>query len=110
MVMASVLLWRLFTPAHRVPANHVAGDGHKPAVGQPLAESPLHRGDKPFLALPSFAFVAPEEDLRIVRVQMPVSSLRLLGARVNDELITHDVVADLLVGADGTPYAFRLVS
>ena len=77
--------------------------------------TPLVRLDSPdteemFLALPSFAFVQPEEDLRVIRVEIPVSSLRLLGARVNDELITQRVVADLLVGADGTPYAFRLVS
>ena len=43
-------------------------------------------------------------------VWMPVSSLRLLGARVNDELITQQIVADLLVGADDTPYAFRIIS
>jgi hypothetical protein len=63
-----------------------------------------------FVALPSFAFSKPDEDLRVIRVEMPVSSLRLLGARVNDELVTRRIVADLLVGADGTPYAFRLVA
>jgi len=41
---------------------------------------------------------------------MPVSALRLLGARVNDELSTQLIVADILVGADGTPYAFRIIS
>jgi hypothetical protein len=40
---------------------------------------------------------------------MPVSSLRLLGARVNDELSTQQIVADILVGMDGTPYAFRII-
>lgn len=63
-----------------------------------------------FLALPAFALAMPDEDLRLVRVEMPLSSLRLLGARVNDEFITKTVVADLLVGPDGTPYAFRLVA
>jgi hypothetical protein len=41
---------------------------------------------------------------------MPVSSLRLLGARVNDELSSQQIVADILVGTDGTPYAFRIIS
>jgi hypothetical protein len=63
-----------------------------------------------FLALPSYALATPGEDLRVVRVEMPLSSLRMLGARVNDEFATGTVVADLLVGPDGTPYAFRLVT
>ena len=63
-----------------------------------------------FVALPSFALSSPDEELRILRVEMPVSALRLLGARVNDELSTQQVMADILVGADGTPYAFRIIS
>jgi len=139
LAMAAVILaigslswWRFLAPEHRVPTNQIAVDAHKPgsepAQGRdvsandlplhrppasrpraPLADSPWLDAGKPFLALPSFALVTPEEDLRVIRVQMQVSSLRLLGARVNDELITRRIVADLLVGADGTPYAFRLV-
>ena len=67
-------------------------------------------GGEVFVALPSFAFETPGEELRVIRVEMPVSSLRVLGARVNDELSTRRVVADLLVGTDGTPYAFRIVT
>ena len=65
---------------------------------------------QPFVALPSFAFKAPDEELRVVRVEIPVSALRQLGARVNDELITRRVTAELLIGSDGTPYAFRLIT
>ena len=65
---------------------------------------------QPFIALPWFAFKTADEELRVVRVEMPVSSLRQLGVRVNDELITRRVVAELLVGPDGTPYAFRLLA
>jgi len=68
-------------------------------------------GDKAlFIALPSFAFETAHEELRIIRVEMPASSLRLLGAHVNDEPTTGRVITDLLVGSDGTPYAFRLVT
>ena len=75
-----------------------------PAISEEEASQQL------FVALPSFAFATPGEDLRLIRVEMPLSSLRLLGARVNDELIIKTVVADLLVGSDGTPYAFRLIT
>jgi hypothetical protein len=62
-----------------------------------------------FVALPSFAFCAPDEELRVIRVNMPTSSLRLLGAPIDEESITRRVTTDLLIGSDGTPYAVRLV-
>jgi|SRR5215469_5600315 len=71
---------------------------------------PSATGNTPFVALPLFDFRIPQEELRVVRVEMPASSLRLLGAHVNDEVIARRVTADLLVGPDGTPYAFRLVT
>jgi hypothetical protein len=62
-----------------------------------------------FVALPSFAFCAPDEELRVIRVNMPTSSLRLLGAPIDEDLATRRVTTDLLIGSDGTPYAVRLV-
>jgi hypothetical protein len=63
-----------------------------------------------FVALPSFVFRAQDEQLRVIRVNMPVSSLRLLGAPVNEEPMTRGLTTvDLLIGSDGTPYAVRLV-
>lgn len=62
-----------------------------------------------FVELPSFALRAPNEELRIIRVNMPVSSLRLLGAPIDEDSMTRRVTTDLLIGSDGTPYAVRLV-
>lgn len=76
----------------------------------PMTSAKTSEREPSFLALPAFALAMPDEELRLVRVEMPLSSLRMLGARVNDEYITRTVVADLLVGPDGTPYAFRLVA
>jgi hypothetical protein len=61
-----------------------------------------------FVALPAFALRMPDETLRVVRVEMPASSLRLLGATVRGEIADRRINADLLVGPDGTPYAVRL--
>jgi hypothetical protein len=83
------------------PSTKVSGRG---------SDSHVSENEPSFLALPAFALAMPGEDLRLIRVEMPLSSLRLLGARVNEEYITGTVVADLLVGPDGTPYAFRLVA
>jgi hypothetical protein len=82
----------------------------RPAPGTSFVAQQVSAGVEVFVALPSFTFETPGEELRVVRVEMPVSSLRVLGARVNDELSTRRIVADLLVGTDGTPYAFRIIS
>ena len=82
----------------------------RPASGSKIVAQQVAAGEEVFVALPSFAFETPGEQLRVIRVEMPVSSLRMLGARVNDELSTRRIVTDLLVGDDGTPYAFRIIS
>jgi hypothetical protein len=132
LAICSGSLWRRFVSDLKPPANQLAvasqtfgtqqaaaGNtsskeraGHEPRTsrsGVQPSESPSPGMGEMFVALPSFAFSKPDEDLHVIRVEMPVSSLRLLGASVNDELITRRIVADLLVGTDGTPYAFRLV-
>jgi len=63
-----------------------------------------------FVPLPSFAFRVPGEELRIIRVSMPVSSLRLLGVQVHGEFSSRRITTDLVIGADGTPYAFRPIT
>jgi len=63
-----------------------------------------------FVALPSFAFRVPGEELRIIRVSMPVSSLRLLGVQVHGEFSSRRITTDLVIGTDGTPYAFRPIT
>jgi hypothetical protein len=110
-VISGLLWWQLVprNPSERLAANQRIGGQ---SVTGPRADSHVF-GDAEasrFVALPSFALSRPDEQLRILRVEMPVSSLRLLGARVNDELSTQQIVADILVGTDGTPYAFRIIS
>ncbi len=89
-------------------SNHRKGEQAVTAI---TAKSHIfdHADASAFVALPSFALSRPDEEFRVLRVEMPVSSLRLLGARVNDELSTQQIVADILVGTDGTPYAFRII-
>lgn len=110
-IVSGLLWWRL------VPRNPSERLGSNQRIGQQSSNEPtleIHNfgaaDAASFVALPSFALSRPDEELRILRVEMPVSALRLLGARVNDELSTQQIVADILVGADGTPYAFRIIS
>lgn len=84
-------------------SRNKTGIHRPPAAVEKIANSEL------FVALPAFALRTPNETLRVVRVEMPASSLRLLGAQVRGEIVDRRVNADLLVGPDGTPYAVRLV-
>lgn len=92
------------------PANQYSPSTGENTATKSATANRVVAGGEVFLALPSFAFETPGEELRVIRVEMPVSSLRVLGARVNDELSTRRIVADLLVGTDGTPYAFRIIT
>jgi hypothetical protein len=62
-----------------------------------------------FLPLPAYDPDVAQSELRIVRVQMPIQDLRLVGAPVGPEVPNRPVLADFVVGQDGTPYAVRLV-
>jgi len=63
-----------------------------------------------FLPLPAYdPSVAANRDLQIIRVQMPIQDLRLVGAPVNAAMPNRQVLADFVVGQDGTPYAVRLI-
>jgi hypothetical protein len=110
-IISGLLCWQLVprNPSERSAANPQIG---RQSYTAPTLESHAF-GDAEssrFVALPSFALSRPDEELRTLRVEMPTSSLRLLGVRVNDDLNTQQIVADILVGTDGTPYAFRIIN
>jgi len=62
-----------------------------------------------FLALPTYDPTIATDGLRIIRLEGRGSDLRLAGAPVSEELSERRVVADFMVGHDGTPYAVRFV-
>jgi len=62
-----------------------------------------------FVALPSLDEVPPSNELRVVRLEMPIEALRLVGVPVEEESADRRVLADFVVGPDRTPYAVRLV-
>lgn len=64
---------------------------------------------EPFVTLPAFAMMPADDQLRVVRLEMPGEDLRLVGAPVTESMARRRVTADFVVGPDGTPYAVRLV-
>jgi hypothetical protein len=59
--------------------------------------------------LPLTYGLTPDESLQRVRVKLPRSALDQFGIRVDNNLRTKEVTADLLVGESGLPYAVRVI-
>jgi hypothetical protein len=62
-----------------------------------------------FQALPAYNSTVRLEDTSVVRVELPSSALRLVGAPMSGDSGQSRVLADFLVGHDGTPYAVHLL-
>jgi hypothetical protein len=63
-----------------------------------------------FIALESAERIEQEADPRMLETDVPRSALASLGVPVSPENAGDSVRAELLVGADGSPLALRLVS
>src|SRR5262249_50868105 len=61
----------------------------------------------PFLAVPYVAPLAPYERAEVVRMDVPVAALMAMGVEVHVADSTAAIQADVLVGQDGRPLAFR---
>jgi len=96
------------TPATQ-QAKAIVKHGARHNASHPQANQVEARQEGSFLPLPAYDPDVAESELRIVRVEMPIQDLRLVGAPVGPEVPNRPVLADFVVGQDGTPYAVRLV-
>ena len=62
-----------------------------------------------FVPLPSYDPAINTGELGVVRLELSGADLRLVGAPVTEDLSDQRVLADVVVGRDGTPYAVRVV-
>ncbi|HEX4947723.1 MAG TPA: hypothetical protein VFZ34_13720 [Blastocatellia bacterium] len=63
----------------------------------------------PFYSLVEEGQMAPLESVRIVRIEVPASSLVKLGVPLTEKTLSQPVQADLLLGQDGLARAIRFV-
>jgi hypothetical protein len=105
-------------PVHLIPPQDMESPDQEAASQTSLRESARHNAPErasrvatveDFVALPSYDPTIAAEGLRIIRLEGRGSDLRLAGAPVSEELSERRVVADFMVGHDGTPYAVRFV-
>jgi hypothetical protein len=64
----------------------------------------------PFIALESAERIEQETDAQLLEADVPRTALASLGLPVSPENAGDSVRAEMLVGADGSPLALRLVS
>ena len=62
-----------------------------------------------FIPLPNAELIAPNEEMNLVRVQLPRSTMISLGFAVNEESAGEQVEADVMLGADGVARYFTVV-
>jgi hypothetical protein len=62
-----------------------------------------------FMALGAYDPAMMPGDVQVVRLELTGADLRLVGAPVAEDLSDRRLLADIVVGNDGTPYAVRLV-
>jgi len=122
-VAAAIILAIWMRPAPSRPAP-VQAHVEKPPVVTPVIKEPAPEPVKPaaarsshrhgaevavFYRLPDIDQLAPLESARIVRVELPVSSLRLMGFQVSEDPASSAIQADVLLGQDGLARAVRFV-
>jgi hypothetical protein len=78
-------------------------------TGRRSAPNASSRGESSFMPLDAYDPATAPSELEIVRLELTGADLRLVGAPVAEELSERRLLADIVVGTDGTPYAVRLV-
>jgi hypothetical protein len=91
----AVLLW-----IGPLASKHAAS----PADAPPLTEETAG-----FYPLPDAEALPPVESAMVVRVQMPMASLELIGFPINQDRASDRVEAEVLLGQDGLARGVRLV-
>jgi hypothetical protein len=63
-----------------------------------------------FIPLPNAEQIDPEEEVDMVRVEVPRSAIVAMGIPVNEDLAPEQVEADVVLGADGMARAVRVLN
>jgi hypothetical protein len=95
-------------PAHRGrPAPFESAMLQSPVELETGDDSPYNNED--FIPLPNAQRIAPNEDVNLVRVEVPRSTMIALGYDVSAERALEPVEAEVVLGADGLARAVRFL-
>ena len=97
---------RPVAPAHRTASSRVQlAAVEPPADLETLGDSSDAESD--FIPIPNAARIEPNEELNLVRVEVPRSAMIALGYAVSEDRASEPVEAEVVLGADGLARAVR---
>jgi len=112
---AAVVALAMFLTRDRpvVPAHRTSSSGVQLAAVEPPADletlGDSSDTDNDFIPIPNAARIEPNEDLNLVRVEVPRSAMIALGFAVSEDRASEPVEAEVVLGADGLARAVRFV-
>lgn len=94
-----------------VPApSQTPSQDHPQQTGQTRPQTVTSSADEnAFVPLDTYDPAMAPSELAVVRLELSGADLRLMGAPVAEDLSERRLLADIVVGNDGTPYAVRIV-
>jgi hypothetical protein len=105
----ALLVWTQAPWSQAPKPPSVPAASKAPAVAASAVTSGAEEdADASFYPLPEAEALPAVENAMVVRVQLPVSSLQLMGVPVSEERADASVQAELLLGQDGLARGVRL--
>ena len=99
---------RPVAPAHRTVSNRVQLAAVEPPADLDMVGD-FSDADNDFIPLPNAERIEPNEDLNLVRVEVPRSVMIALGYAVSEDRASEPVEAEVVLGADGMARAVRFL-
>jgi hypothetical protein len=115
MATAAVVAMAMFLARDRqvVPAHRTASSRVELAAVEPPADVEMpgdfSDADNDFIPMPNAARIEPNEELNLVRVEVPRSAMIALGYAVSEDRASEPVEAEVVLGADGLARAVRFL-
>jgi len=106
-VMAAALV--LLRPHQPLPAQRGAPAAVEVASLTDAPDPYPAEGDDGFIALPNMRVLDPNEEVNVVRVEVPRSAMLEVGLAVSADRVSELVEADVELGPDGLARAIRFV-
>ena len=95
-------------PAHRTTSSRVELAAVEPPADLESAGD-FSDADADFIPMPNAARIEPNEDLNLVRVEVPRSAMIALGYALSEDRASDPVKAEVVLGADGLARAVRFL-
>jgi hypothetical protein len=99
---------QVVAPAHRTVSSRVQlAAVEPPADFETLGDASDAESD--FIPLPNAERIEPNEELNVVRVEVPRSAMIALGYAVGEDRASEPVEAEVVLGTDGLARAVRFL-